>query len=308
MNEAATTTDDGPTRCGHVAVVGAPNAGKSTLVNRLVGQKVSIVTPKVQTTRARVTAIAIRGRTQLVFVDTPGIFRRAKKRLERAMVRAAWGGAEAADLVLLLVDAKRRRAGDTGAIIAGLKRAGGRAVLALNKVDTVPHPNLLELAAEYDAQGIFSDIFMISALNGDGVADLEAHLAAQMPESVWLYPEDQIADIPERLLAAEITRERLFLELRQELPYALTVETEAWRELKDGSARIEQVIYVSRDGHKGIILGKRGETAKRIGALAREEMQRVFDRRIHLFFFVKVRPEWTDDPERYREMGLDYPR
>ncbi len=297
-----------PTRAGHVAVVGAPNAGKSTLVNRLVGQKISIVTPKVQTTRARVTAIAVWGPSQVVFVDTPGIFRQAKKRLERAMVQAAWGGAEDADLVLLMVDAKRRRVADTDAIIAGLKRTGARAILVLNKIDTVPRAGLLELAAEYDGEGVFERIFMISALNGDGVADLGTHLAAAMPEGPWLYPEDQLAVMPERLLAAEIMRERLFLELRQELPYSLTVETEAWRNFRDGSVRIEQVVYVARDGHKGIILGKRGETAKRIGALAREEMQRVFERKVHLFFFVKVRPDWADDPERYREMGLDYPR
>ncbi len=297
-----------PTRAGHVAVVGAPNAGKSTLVNRLVGQKISIVTPKVQTTRARITAIAVWGPSQVVFVDTPGIFRQAKKRLERAMVQAAWGGAEDADLVLLMVDAKRRRVADTDAIIAGLKRTGARAILVLNKIDTVPRASLLELAAAYDGEGVFERIFMISALNGDGVADLETHLAAAMPEGPWLYPEDQLAVIPERLLAAEIMRERLFLEMRQELPYALTVETEAWKNFRDGSVRIEQVVYVARDGHKGIILGKRGETAKRIGALAREEMQRVFERKVHLFFFVKVRPDWADDPERYREMGLDYPR
>ena len=261
-----------------------------------------------QTTRARITAIAIRGPSQIVFVDTPGIFRQAKKRLERAMVQAAWGGAENADLVLLMVDVKRRRAGDTNFIVAGLKRNGGRAILALNKIDTVARASLLELAADYDAVGVFERIFMISALNGDGVEDLAAHLAEAMPESPWLYPEDQLAVMPERLLAAEIMRERLFLEMHQELPYALTVETEAWRDLKDGSARIEQVVYVARDGHKGIILGKRGETAKRIGVLAREEMQRVFDRKVHLFFFVKVRPDWADDPERYREMGLEFQR
>ncbi len=304
---SASQSDD-VTRAGHVAVVGAPNAGKSTLVNRLVGQKISIVTPKVQTTRARITAITVRGRSQIVFIDTPGIFRKAKKRLERAMVQAAWGGAENADLVLLMVDAKRRRVGDTDAIVAGLKRTGAKAVLVLNKIDTVARAGLLELAAAYDAEVVFERIFMISALNGDGVEDLEAYLGEAMPEGPWLYPEDQLADISERLLAAEIMRERLFLELRQELPYALTVETEAWRDFKDGSVRIEQVVYVARDGHKGIILGKRGETAKRIGALAREEMQRVFDRRVHLFFFVKVRPNWADDPERYREMGLEYPR
>lgn len=294
-------------RCGYVAVLGAPNAGKSTLVNRLVGAKVSIVTPKVQTTRTRVVAIAIEGDSQLVFIDTPGIFK-PKRRLERAMVEAAWGGAADADLIVLLVDAARGRDAETDGIIEGLKQAERKAILALNKIDLVARPNLLGLAKSLNDEGIFSDVFMISALDGDGVDDLKRHLAAAVPEGPWLYPEDQLATMPERLLAAEITREQLFLQLRQELPYSLTVETDKWEDRKDGSARIDQTIYVERESQRAIVLGKGGSMIKRIGQLARAEMTRVFQRPIHLFLFVKVREGWTDDPERYRAMGLDYPR
>lgn len=294
-------------RCGYVAVLGAPNAGKSTLVNRLVGTKVSIVTPKVQTTRTRVVAIAIEGDSQLVFIDTPGIFK-PKRRLERAMVEAAWGGAADADLIVLLVDAARGRDAETDGIIEGLKQAERKAILALNKIDLVARPNLLGLAKSLNDEGIFSDVFMISALDGDGVDDLKRHLAAAVPEGPWLYPEDQLATMPERLLAAEITREQLFLQLRQELPYSLTVETDKWEDRKDGSARIDQTIYVERESQRAIVLGKGGSMIKRIGQLARAEMTRVFQRPIHLFLFVKVREGWTDDPERYRAMGLDYPR
>ncbi len=296
-----------PTRCGFVAVVGAPNAGKSTLTNQLVGAKVSIVTRKVQTTRARITAIAVTGAAQIVFVDTPGIFE-PKRRLERAMVDAAWSGIGDADIVVLLVDAQTGRTDDTDRIIAGLKAAGRQAVLALNKVDLVKRPNLLALAAALNEEGVFTDTFMISALQGDGTADLLAHLAAAVPAGPWLYPEDQLSDISERLLAAEITREKVFLQLHEELPYSITVETENWQERKDGSVRIEQVIYVRRDTQKGIVLGKGGRQVKQIGADARQEMETVFDRRVHLFLFVKVRENWVDDPERYREMGLEFPR
>ena len=295
------------TRCGYVAILGAPNAGKSTLVNRLVGAKVSIVTPKVQTTRARVIAIAIEGPAQLVFIDTPGIFQ-PKRRLERAMVEAAWAGAADADQVVLLVDAARGRDADADAIVEGLKRAGRKAILALNKIDLVERPKLLALAQSLNGEGLFSDVFMISALDGDGVSDLKRHLAAAAPEGPWLYPEDQLAEMPERLLAAEITREQLFMQLRQELPYSLTVETEKWEDRKDGSARLDQVIYVERDSQKAIVLGKGGNMVKKIGQRARAEMARAFERPIHLFLFVKVRENWTDDPERYREMGLDFPR
>lgn len=294
-------------RCGFVAIVGAPNAGKSTLTNQLVGSKISIVTRKVQTTRARITAIAIAGAAQIVFVDTPGIFE-PKRRLERAMVDAAWSGIGDADVVVLLVDAQKGRTGDTDRIIHGLKEAGRRAVLALNKVDLVKRPTLLELAASLDDEGVFTDIFMISALHGDGTADLMAHLAAVVPAGPWLYPEDQLSDISERLLAAEITREKVFEQLHEELPYAITVETENWQDRKDGSVRIEQVIYVRRGTQKGIVLGKGGQQVKQIGAEARKEMEAIFDRRVHLFLFVKVRENWIDDPERYREMGLEFPR
>ena len=295
------------TRCGFVALVGAPNAGKSTLLNQLVGEKVSIVTPKVQTTRTRITAICMAGQTQIVFVDTPGIFA-PKRRLEKAMVRAAWSGAHDADLVVLLVDAARGVDGDTVRITDGLKRAGRQAILALNKVDVVKKPKLLALAAALEAEARFTDIFMISALTGDGIDDLKSALADRLPTGPWHYPADQLADIPERLLAAEITREKLFLRLHQELPYASTVETERWQERPDGSVRIEQVIYVQRDTQKPIVLGKGGRTIKTIGALARADMEQMFDRRVHLFLFVKVRAKWLDDPERYRQMGLDFPR
>jgi GTP-binding protein Era len=304
----AVQSGEAPTRCGYVAIVGAPNAGKSTLVNRLVGAKVAIVTPKVQTTRARLLAIATLGASQVIFVDTPGIFAQTKRRLERAMVQAAWSGAADADLVVLLVGAKRGRDADTDLIVEGLKTAGRQAVLALNKVDIAPRAELLALAQSFDAEGIFTDTFMLSALDGSGVADLETLLAGAVPEGPWLYPEDQLADISERLLAAEITREQLFLELHQELPYALTVETEAWQDRPDGSARVEQVIYVARETHKGMVLGKGGRMVKRVGARAREELGKALGRKIHLFLFVKIRPHWQDDPERYREMGLEYPR
>ncbi len=300
--------DDGPERCGFVALLGAPNAGKSTLTNALVGSKVSIVTPKVQTTRARITAIAIHGNAQIVFVDTPGIFVKTKQRLEKAMVAAAWSGAADADIRAVLVDADRGMDGNTRAIIAGLKKEGMTAILVINKIDLVRRENLLSLAEKLHDEGVFSEVFMISALKGDGVADLLAALASKLPLGPWHYPEDQLADISERLLAAEITREKLFLQLHQELPYASTVETESWKEVKGGALRIEQVIYVRRDTQKAIVLGKGGQQIKQIGAEAREEMAEIFGCTVHLFLFVKVRDNWQDDPERYREMGLDYHR
>jgi GTP-binding protein Era len=298
--------NDPAPRCAFVAIVGAPNVGKSTLLNNLVGTKVSIVTPKVQTTRSRITAIAMAGPAQLVFVDTPGIFE-PKRRLEKAMVAAAWSGAQDADLVVLLIDAKRGLDGNTRRIFDGLKRAGRDVILALNKIDLVKRADLLGLAAACESHGIFSRTFMISALTGDGVQDLRDHLAAEAPEGPWLYPEDQLADISERLLAAEITREKLFLQLHQELPYATTVETESWEEKPDSSVRIGQVIYVQSDSQKPIVLGKGGRQIKAIGAAAREELELLMDRKVHLFLFVKVRPKWLDDPERYREMGLEFP-
>ncbi len=299
------------TRCGFVAIVGAPNAGKSTLLNALVGTKVSIVTPKVQTTRTRITGIVIVGRTQIIFVDTPGIFA-PRRRLDRAMVEAAWSGARDADIVVHLVDAaraaKRGVDDDSRRIIDGLARNGRKAVLALNKIDRVKPPALLPIAAELDKTGVYDQVFMISALTGSGLDDLRDALAARLPEGPWLYPPDQVADAPLRLLAAEITREKLFLRLSQELPYAIAVGTESWQERDDGSLRIDQVIYVERDSHKPIVLGKGGKRIKEIGTMARAELEALLDRRVHLFLHVKVAPRWVDDPERYRELALDFPR
>jgi len=297
-------------RAGFVAIVGAPNVGKSTLLNSLVGTKVSIVSPKVQTTRSRVLGICIEGPAQVIFIDTPGIFK-PRRRLDRAMVAAAWGGAGDADEVLLLVDASlvntsRGIDSDTANIIKRLKKTERKIILAINKVDLVDKPKLLDLAAELNATGVFSEIFMISAEKGDGVQDLMAFLASRVPEGPWLYPEDQISDMPGRLTAAEITREKLYLQLHQELPYAASVETENWTEQDDGSVRIEQVIYVERPTQKAIVLGKGGSRIKALGQAAREELEEIFERRVHLFLFVKVREKWGDDPERYRDLGLDF--
>ena len=296
-----------PTRCGFVAIIGAPNAGKSTLVNRLVGSKVAIVTHKVQTTRARIRGIAMEGRTQIVFVDTPGIFK-PKRRLDRAMVEAAWGGAGDADLIILMVDMESGRDEDVTRIVDGLKSQGRKAILVLNKVDACPREKLLKTAAALNETGIFTETFMISALKGDGVADLKKYIAGLMPPGPWHYPEDQAADVPLRSLAAEVTREKLFLRLHDELPYSLTVETESWEQKKDGSIRIQQVIFVERDSQKKIALGKGGQTIKTVGQLAREELEEMLGCRVHLFLFVKVRENWSDDRERYREMGLDFPK
>ena len=296
----------GATRAGFVAIIGAPNAGKSTLLNQLVGSKVAIVTHKVQTTRARIRGIAIEGNAQIVFVDTPGIFK-PKRRLDRAMVDAAWGGAEDADQVLLLVDVQKGITEEVRAILKSLEASGRKVLLALNKIDGVPHAKLLQLAQELNETGLFTDVFMISALTGDGVGDLRRHVAGLMPEGPWLYPEDQIADVPLRSLAAEITREKAYLRLHDELPYALTVETESWEQKQDGSIRIQQVIYVERDSQKKIVLGKGGQTIKTIGQLAREEMQELLETKVHLFLFVKVRENWGNDRERFGAMGLDFP-
>nr|WP_288900598.1 GTPase Era [uncultured Sneathiella sp.] len=298
---------EGLTRCGYVALVGAPNAGKSTLLNQLVGAKIAIVTPKVQTTRTRVTAIAIEADSQIIFVDTPGIFK-PSRRLEKAMVDAAWGGAQDSDRIVLIIDAAKGISADVERIIAGLEKNGRRAHVILNKIDILKRDSLLALAQSLSDRGIFDEIYMISALTGDGVADLRAALATEMPEGPWLYPEDQLALAPMRQLAAEVTREKLFMRLNQELPYSLTVETESWEERKDGSVKIQQVVYVSRANHKPIILGKGGQAIKKVGALAREELEEMLERRVHLFLFVKVREKWLDDPERYREMGLDFPK
>ena len=296
-----------PTRAGFVALIGEPNAGKSTLLNRMVGARVSIVTHKVQTTRARIRGVAIEGPAQIVFVDTPGLFR-PRRRLDRAMVAAAWGGAADADVVVLLIEAQRGLTEGVQAILADLRaRVGKRPVaLAINKIDRVKAERLLALAQEMNAAFAFEKTFMISAEKGHGCADLKAWLGRQMPEGPWLYPEDQIADLPMRMIAAETTREKLTLRLHQELPYELTVETETWEERPDGSARIDQVIYVARDGHKGIVLGRGGETLKQVGQAARMALEDFMGRRVHLFLTVKVRPGWLDEAERYREMGLDF--
>ncbi len=297
--------DERNRRCGFVAIVGAPNVGKSTLLNRLVGAKVSIVTPKAQTTRFRVLGICIEGATQLVLVDTPGIFK-PRRRLDRAMVAAAWGGAREADLILLLVDSAAGLDADSRAIVERLRAEGGEAILALNKVDAVKKPALLKLAAALDGTGVFTHTFMISAKTGSGVPDLLAHLAGAVPEGPWLYPEDQLTDMPGRLLAAEITREKIYLQLHQELPYASTVETETWKENKDGSVRVGISVFVERPSQKAIVLGKGGARIKAIGAAARTELEELLERRVHLFLFVKVRKDWGEDPERYRDLGLDY--
>ena len=292
-------------RAGFVAIVGAPNVGKSTLLNRLVGAKVSIVSPKVQTTRTRVLGICIEGPAQIIFIDTPGIFQ-PRRRLDRAMVAAAWIGTADADEVLLLVDASRGLDRNTAAIVKKLKRAERTVILAINKVDLVNKPDLLALAAELNEAGAFTDTFMISAETGDGVADLTALLAGRVAAGRWLFPEDQISDMPGRLTAAEITREQLYLQLHKELPYAAAVETESWKDQDDGSLRIEQVVYVERGSQKAIVLGMKGSRVKSIGEAARKELEEIFGRRVHLFLFVKVRGNWGDDPERYRDLGLDF--
>jgi len=292
-------------RCGFVAVVGAPNAGKSTLVNALVGTKVSIVSPKVQTTRFRVMGIVMAGTAQVILVDTPGIFQ-PRKRLERAMVAAAWNGAADAEHVCLVVDASKGYDDDSRAIVARLKEAGRQVVLVLNKIDLIKRDKLLGLTASLDAEGLFSAVFMISALSGNGVPDLLAHLEKLAAPGPWMFPEDQVSDLPQRLLAAEITREKAFLALYQELPYSLHVETESWEERDDGSARIDQVIYVERESQKPILLGKGGRQIKAIGAAARTELEELLERRVHLFIHIKVREDWSEKRGHYSEIGLDF--
>tara|TARA_R100000322_G_scaffold4921_2_gene3716 strand:+ start:3951 stop:4871 length:921 start_codon:yes stop_codon:yes gene_type:complete len=294
-------------RAGFVALIGEPNAGKSTLTNYLVGAKVSIVTHKVQTTRARIRGVALEGDSQIVFVDTPGLFQ-PKRRLDRAMVAAAWGGAADADVIVLLIEAHRGITKGVEAILENLSDVVGKrpVALAINKIDKVKSDELLGLTQEMNARFDFTETFMISAEKGYGVADLRKWLAERMPESPWLYPEDQIADLPMRMIAAEMTREKLTLRLHQELPYQLTVETEHWEERQDGSARVDQIVYVARDGHKGIILGKKGETIKAVSQSARAELEEFLGRKIHLFLQVKVRPNWLEESARYSEMGLNF--
>ncbi|OBQ82281.1 MAG: GTPase Era [Mesorhizobium sp.] len=303
---ATETSETPPTRSGFVALIGAPNAGKSTLVNQLVGAKVSIVTHKVQTTRAIVRGIATHDNAQIVFVDTPGIFK-PRRRLDTAMVTTAWGGAKDADVVVLLIDAERGIKGDADAILDRLKDVKQPMLLVLNKVDRVKPETLLALAAAANERVPFKRTFMVSALTGSGCKDLLDYLAETLPAGPWYYPEDQISDLPMRQLAAEITREKLYLRLHQELPYSSHIETEKWEEKKDGSVRIEQVIYVERESQKKIVLGHKGETIRAIGQAARAEIAEILEQKVHLFLFVKVRENWGDDPERYREMGLEFP-
>ena len=298
--------DPAPTRAGFVALIGAPNAGKSTLMNRLVGTKVSIVTHKVQTTRAIIRGIATHDNAQIVFVDTPGIFK-PRRKLDEAMVITAWGGAKDADLVALLIDAERGVTDDVIAILKGLSEVRQPKVLILNKIDAVAREKLLELTAKANEVATFDRTFMVSALKGDGCGDLMDYLAAAMPLGPFLYPEDDVSDLPMRQLAAEITREKLYLRLHQELPYASHVETESWKETEKG-VRIDQAIYVERDSQKKIVIGKRGETIKAISTAARKEIADILEKPVHLFLFVKVRENWVNDPERYREMGLEFPR
>lgn len=292
-------------RAGFIAILGAPNAGKSTLLNTLLGTKLAIVTPKVQTTRSAIRGICMVGRSQLVFVDTPGIFN-AEHRFEKAMVASAWSGAADADAVLVLVDASRPVGRNTRTILDALAAQGTKAILVLNKVDVAKKEQLLEMAKELNDTNVFSDVFMVSAQDGDGVEDLKNHLARIVPEGHWFYPEDQLTDISERLLASEITREKLFMQLEQELPYALTVETEAFERQDNGSIKINQVIYVQRDGQKTIVLGKGGQRIKSVGEAARRELSELWGCKVHLFLFVKVRGKWKENPEIYRYLGLEY--
>lgn len=300
-------TENPQTRCGFVALIGAPNAGKSTLLNKLVGSKVSIVSRKVQTTRSLVRGIALEGDAQIIFVDTPGIFA-PKRRLDRAMVTSAWGGAGDADVVALLIDARRGLDDETRDILAKLPELKQKKVLILNKIDTVESEKLLLLAQDINALLPFSVTFMISALKGYGTDAILKKLANMMDAGPWLYPEDQISVAPLRAMAAEITREKIFERLHDELPYQSTVETESWKEQKDGTVRVEQTIYVTRDAHKKIVIGEKGQMLKSIGTAARSEICEIAETKVHLFLFVKVRENWIDDPERYREMGLEFPK
>ena len=306
MVERAATTEGG-TRCGFIALIGAPNAGKSTLINALVGSKVAIVTPKVQTTRTLLRGIAMEGQAQLVFLDTPGIFA-PRRRLDRAMVTTAWSGAHDADIVAVLIDVKSGLNDDAEALLKKLQEVRQPKVLILNKVDLVEKARLLALAQTANDTAKFAATFMISATKGDGVADVRQWLAAHVPAGPWHYPEDEVSDAPVRQLASEITREKLYLKLHQELPYQSTVETESWTERKDGSVRIEQTIYVERDSQKKIVLGKGGQSIKAIGEASRRELAEILEKKVHLFLFVKVREGWGDDPERYRQMGLEFPK
>jgi len=298
--------DSPETRCGFIAVIGAPNAGKSTLVNQIIGAKVSIVSPKVQTTRTRVTGILAEGRDQAIFVDTPGIFRGAKRRLEKAMVDVAWRQAAETDRLMLVIDVSRKRLSDDDhAVIEQLEQQKAKPILVLNKTDSARHEVMLDIASAVNARLDVQETFMVSALTGDGVEDLKNAVLERLPAGPWLYPDDQISDLPSRMLAAEATREKLFMQLHQELPYNLTVETELFEVQKNGDLKINQVIYVTRDSHKAMVLGKSGARIKQVGSQSRQDLAELFDRKVHLFLFVKVRENWLNDPERFREMGLE---
>ena len=298
--------DSPETRCGFIAVIGAPNAGKSTLVNQIIGAKVSIVSPKVQTTRTRVTGILAEGRDQAIFVDTPGIFRGAKRRLEKAMVDVAWRQAAETDRLMLVIDVSRKRLSDDDhAVIEQLEQQKAKPILVLNKTDSARHEVMLDIASAVNARLDVQETFMVSALTGDGVEDLKNAVLERLPAGPWLYPDDQISDLPSRMLAAEATREKLFMQLHQELPYNLTVETELFEAQKNGDLKINQVIYVTRDSHKAMVLGKSGARIKQVGSQSRQDLAELFDRKVHLFLFVKVRENWLNDPERFREMGLE---
>ncbi len=306
--DMTTGQPEGETRCGFIAVIGAPNAGKSTLVNSLVGAKVTIVSHKVQTTRIPVRGIVVEGQSQLVFLDTPGIFR-PRRRLDRAMVEAAWGGALDADVVVLLVDAAKGVDEDVERILGRLADAKGPKVLVLNKVDRLSEKDkLLALTADLTSRVAFERVFMISALNGSGTGDLKTWLAANVPPGPWHFPADELSDLSERMLAAEITREKIYERLHLELPYSVTVETTDWKTFRNGSARIEQTIFVERESQRKIVLGKDGAVVRQISMEARRELAQLFGHDVHLFLFVKVRENWADDPERYREMGLEFPK
>lgn len=292
-------------RCGYVAVIGAPNAGKSTLVNQLVGSKVSIVSPKVQTTRNRILGIALKDDTQVVLVDTPGVFFNPKRRLEKAMVQAAWSSLEDADAIALVIDTSKAKQADATQILEQIAEHGKQLILVLNKVDIAPKERLLELAQQFQHPTV-KHTFMISALTGDGVQDLLTFLADAMPQGIWLFPEDQLSDLPQRMLAAEITREAIFHRMHQELPYSIMVETEFWEEFDNGDVKISQIIYVQRDSQKGMVVGKGGQQIRTLGSLAREEMTQVFERKVHLNLRVKVKEDWMDRPQHYRMLGLDY--
>lgn len=292
-------------KCGFVALIGAPNAGKSTLLNALVGAKIAIVTHKVQTTRTQLRGIAVHENSQLIFVDTPGIFK-PKRRLDRAMVSAAWQGAKDSEIIALLVDVRKGFTEDVQAIVEGLKESHQQATLVLNKIDLVKRDSLLALSTKLNESGVFDQTFMVSALNKDGVDDLKAHLANRCDKGPWMYPADDLSDVTMRVLAAEVTREKIYLRLHDEIPYAITVETEKWKELKDGSVRIEQVIHVTRDAHKQIVIGKSGAMLKKVGTMAREDLEESMGCRVHLFLHVKVSEKWQDDKTVYQDMGLDW--